>query len=329
MLRFRSSLFVTLSLAGASAVAGLVSCGDLTSSNTAVASITGVVVRAETLTRGRGCGPEASQVFKVAAVVYGTDDASNELTVPIAANTYDCFSDVTFVELPASSRGSVDYRIDVFLYNRDTYEAQKAVVDGASASTSAETAAVRTSLDAAPPTWSTSCRATQVSNVQSLAVCDPVTAGAPSDGGEDSGPTGAAKVELATGEFKNASGEILRCRASDDAGATDAGTDDAGGESDAGDDDAGDATAADAATDAAISGEFDTVRVRWRTAETVGPIVDVACPTPFVLPNVTPAPGDVVLDVGLLWNGQPLGQTSCTATAVPGQTSSAVCAPLP
>lgn len=333
MLRLRSPWFVTLLLAGGSAALGLISCGDLTSSNTAVTSITGVLVRAETLTAGRGCGPQASQVFKVAAVVYGRDDATNERTVPVAANTYDCFSDVTFVDLPPSPQGNVDYRIDVFLYNRDAYEAQEGVVDGARAATSAETEAVRTALATTTATWSTSCLATQLPNVQSLAVCDPVAAGSPGEGDGDGGSTGPATIELATGEFTTAAGEVLRCRAGDaganDAGATDAGNDDAGEEDDAGDDDAGNEPEPPdaAAPDAAASGEFDAVRVRWRTGEAVGPIVDVACPTPFVLPNAPP--GSVVLDVGLSSNGQPLGQTSCTATATAGQTSSAVCAPLP
>ena len=61
---------------------------------------TGVLVRAEQLTRGRGCGSAASNVYKYAVVVFGYasgpagDRAS--YTFPLVGNIYDCFADGEF-----------------------------------------------------------------------------------------------------------------------------------------------------------------------------------------------------------------------------------------
>lgn len=314
MLRVRKPFFATLFSASCAAFAGLVACTSTTSSTT-VATITGVVVRAETLTRGRGCGRDPSQVLKMAAVVYGYDDTAKTLTVPVAANAYDCFTDATFVNLPISPGGNADFRIDVLLYDEASYDAHKDVVDGANAGETESATRVAASLATTNPTWTTTCHATQLDGVQVLAACDPVTSGSSADGGAgDGGATEGAAIELATGSFTTAQGEVLKCRP--DAG--DAGLEETGDASS----DAGDASDAGKETRT-----FDTVRVRYRTQEVVGTTVDVTCPAPFVL---TDAPlGDVVLDVGLISKGLPIGQTSCNVTAIPGATSSAVCAPFP
>jgi len=85
------------------AVAFVVACSG-SGSTAGIPPITGIVVRAETLTAGRGCGTGPTQLFKYAAVVYGSTggDPNDEGTyrAPVTAGVYDCFADGTFVELP-------------------------------------------------------------------------------------------------------------------------------------------------------------------------------------------------------------------------------------
>lgn len=301
-----------------------------TTSGTASTVITGVSVRAETLTAGRGCGTEPSQVFKYTAVVLGSNaEAGGE--VPLAVATYDCFTDATFVNLPAVD-GRYDYRLEVFLYERSAFEAQAATL--ARPALTSDTPAV---LRGTSPTWTTNCTATQYANVQSLAACVPVQeglAGLDPEGGTvaPAPDAGTAVIRLDTAQFASASGAAYTCSALADAG-TDAQTD-AGEASDAGDAevDAGDAEAGpvDAGAPART---YDLVRVRARLGTVIlAEAQDIACPSSFVLPDATPKGAVLTLDVGLSRSGEPLfgGQpTTCTAVATPGQTTTPVCAAFP
>jgi hypothetical protein len=287
-------------------------------SSTGIPPITGIVIRAETLTTGRGCGRGPTQLFKYAAIVYGyTDgpaDVKGSYRTPITAGVYDCFADGTFVELPQTA-GSDTFRLDVFAYSEPAYAAARDTIE--SAGTNGD--ALRTTS----PTWTTVCTATQLRDVQALAVCDPLVSGlAPSS------------VILRTGAFSRANGTVTICirsilaDAGTDAGdAGDAGDASADGSTDAAASDAGDGgTDAGTATSSLV---FSTVRVAARAnGASVVPETTLACPETFVIPNATSGAAyelDVTLtdDLGAL-----VGTTKCTAQAAPGVETAATCAPL-
>ena len=193
---FRAHVPFVLSLAVLAGVAG--ACSGTGTSDT-VAPITGVVVRAETLTVGRGCGRSATQIFKYAAVVLGKNPSSGAFDTFLAGNVYDCFSDGQFVELPPSG-GSFEYTIAIYAYNETAYRAATdAKVRTAAASPSA--------LPATNPTYSTTCKALQIELVQSLAVCQALAVGAPGTGATPA----AASVVLPTTTFATADGGTVTC----------------------------------------------------------------------------------------------------------------------
>jgi len=166
-----------------------------TSGTESVAPVTGITVRAETVTAGKGCGRGGTQVFKYGVVVLGRNPATNLLDAFVAGNVYDCFADGTFVDLPETG-GSFQYGVAVYAYNEAAYRA--AGGDGP------VRAAMRnpTTIAATNPTWSTKCDALQLELVQSLAVCDPLEP-TPS-------PSGPASVVVATAAFQGEAG-VLRC----------------------------------------------------------------------------------------------------------------------
>lgn len=310
MLRFRIFFLIAAVVAGFAACAGTATTGSLV-------TVTGIVVRAESLTVGRGCGPAPSQVFKYAVVVFGHNpdgsrtcvnpaDKPADYGVPIAANVYDCFADGTFVQLPVVN-SCVDYRLEVRAFNRSAYE------QAASALASLQSIAAPAADDAGVTplvrpaavddfqktvaTWTTECTATQLTSVQSLAVCKPL------------GALGDSIVRLPTEEFVLAEGGLARCAPAGDAG-TDAGD---GGTADAG---------------AAL--DFASVRARARTSSTAdaGTPRDVPCPTPFE-ETFPPEPQVVSIDAVLLGaSGAEIGRTTCTAETRPGATVLATCDPV-
>lgn len=288
-------------------------------STTGIPPITGIVIRAETLTVGRGCGRGPTQLFKYAAIVYGyTDgpaDVKGSYRTPITAGVYDCFADGTFVELPETA-GSTTFRLEVFAYSEPAYTAARATVDTAGTNGDA--------LRTTNPTWTTVCTATQLRDVQALAVCDPLVSGlAPSS------------VILRTEFFSRATGNGSICSRSllSDAGATDAGDGGAGAD---GGDASTDASAPDAATDGGSDGGlptsglvFSTLRVAARAnGASVVPETNVSCPDTFVIPNAV-AGAAYELDVALFDDTAALvGSTKCRAQAVAGVETAATCDPL-
>ena len=162
--------------------------------------ITGVVVRAESLTTGRGCGRGAEQVFKYAAVLVGRGD-NGLFDRFIAGNVYDCFADGLFVDLPASG-GAFEYRVQIFAYNEAAFLPASSEV--------AAKAQTVTGLRTTSPTYTTTCNAVQLDLVQTLAVCKPLSLGT---GGVDTTPvpTTPAQVDLSTASFPGPDGGVLRC----------------------------------------------------------------------------------------------------------------------
>lgn len=287
---------------------GPAACGS-TSGTDALPPITGIVVRAETLTSGHGCGPKATQVFKYVALVFGANPAAPDVRDELlAANVYDCFADGQFVELPLSA-GSAQYALQIYVYNSAAYAAAggdagiKGITGRLTALRAAvaadggapERAAVKAALAALPatnPTYSTTCDAAQFPDVQSLAVCQPLAAGT---GGVGTSTTPATAV-LSAGSFPVADGGVVTC---DD--------------------------------------QYASVRYRYGTGGTFTEPTDARCSRltdkglePFVI-TVSPAvaPATYAFEVALLRSdGSLLGTSSCTAETSPGLTSSAVCKPV-
>lgn len=295
--RNRTRLMV-IALAFASAIAGIVACSSDTAEG--VPPTTGIVIRAETLYGDRGCGKGPTQLFKYAAIVYNSSDNTY-----VTSNVFDCYADGTFVSL--LNGGTASFRLEVFAYTEPAYSAASAVINGLNPD------ALRTTS----PSWTTTCTATQLVDVESLANCQPLRPGLT---GLEAKPTG---ITLATQTF-NVNGQVATCVPGSDAGPDGSTQDDAGddaGETDAGDD-------ADAA--APVGGlTFSKVRVLPMVkTKVVGPVQVVACPAPYAV-EVTPDTADYDLVVELLDSADqplvPTAQTVCKVTSQAGQTSSAVC----
>ena len=324
----------------ASVVASVVACSGASSSE--LPPTTGIILPAETLTAGYGCGTKPTQLFRYAVVVfrYGQEDGGEAAGDPsepssyrraLTSNVFDCFSDATFSSLVGSTYSGVRldlFRLEVFAFNADAYAAARGIIDVASTNPrEASLEQLVSELRGTSPTWTTECTATQLQHVQSLATCAPLSPGLTGVGGTI-GPT---KISLGTASFRLADGRTATCATEPDA--------DAGAGGDAGDSgallepDAGeaapDAGDADAAVEAGQPITFHTVRVRARVgASIVGTPVDIPCPTPFVL-EVPPGSVQYHLDVGLLDSAEnlvdPSAVTTCSVTSQPGVTSSAVC----
>jgi hypothetical protein len=267
-------------------VAAPLACGSSAATATLL-PITGITVRAENLTVGLGCGHANSQIFRYALVVFGRNpSATNTFDVYIASNIYDCFSDGMFVDLPASG-GNTDYMLQVYAYNEANYlAAGDAKIRAAVANP--------TTLPATNPTYTTTCTATEIGDVQALAVCQPLQIG-PSGVGA---PLPPATVTLAAGSFARG----------------DSGTASCDGEY---------ATVRYRATPSGgTAGAITDVRCSHLTAKGVEPV------TISISPAVAPA--SYLIEVALLRDdGSVLGQTTCSAETSPGLLSAAVCQPIP
>jgi hypothetical protein len=119
------------------AAASLLAAGACSSSGSTsgLQPITAIVIPAQTITSGRGCGSDPSRIFKYAAVVsgsaplFGVSDAG--LTKGVAGGVYDCFVDAVFSSLPTGTDGEGEYTIDVLAMNAAQYDAQRGAVDTA------------------------------------------------------------------------------------------------------------------------------------------------------------------------------------------------------
>jgi hypothetical protein len=301
-------LFIALFSLAMSVSVGVAACGTTGSADT-IQPITGVTVRAETLIAGRGCGIEATQLFKYAVVVYARGEFA-------AANIYDCFTDGTFVELP--DIGVSRYTMEVFAYSRAAYVASGSnAIDALMGRLNGNQAALRADaggaaqreaiaadlrvLRSTKPTYSTTCSAEQLGLVQTLAVCQPLQLGSAGIGA----PTGVAAAVLSLGTFPSTD--------VNDAGVVTAGV-------------------------VTCDDEYVTVRSTVRVGNVESAATDTRCSAlgdgglEAVSITISPAeaPASYLFSVTLLRaDGSTLGSTTCGAETSPGVTSTAVCQPLP
>jgi len=289
-------------------------CGS-TSTETLFPPITGVTVKAESLTSGLGCGTGATQIFKYVVVV-STPVPGNPSAPPVyaASNLYDCFTDGTFVDLP--DIGIAKYDIKVYAYSRAAFTAagENAIAtivnrmsanrglilaDAGGANELAAIAADLVLLRNTNPTYSTTCTASQLQLVQSLAACEPLRLGSTGvDTNTDGGP-GAATVLLPLAHFaKTGVAEGVTC---DDQYVTVRTTVRVG-------------TGAESApTDTRCSGLGDA----GLSSSTIT-IADAEAPATYAFSATL-----------LRADGTTLGATTCAADTSPGLTTTATCQPLP
>ena len=178
----------------AAASIALAACSG-TSSTETITPVTGIVVRAESVTAGKGCGRSATQVFKYAVLVGKLDTTSPESFKPenrITENVFDCFADGTFVELTADADGYGQYAVLVYAFNEAAWRAAGGDAAVLSAAGDPNTFVTKTNR-----TWSTKCDATQQLLVESVARCNPLSTS-----------KAASSVALALATFASPSGPL-------------------------------------------------------------------------------------------------------------------------
>ena len=180
---------ISATLAAIGALGALVSACGTTATTTLIAPITGIIVRADSLVAGRGCGEADSQIYGYAVTVdvehilSGAPDGGT-IGLPLAGGSFPCYADGTFANLPAQ----VDYAVHVVAFNRKAWDAAggKKVLDVASVPTDAGPPPINL-LNALHPTWTTECTASQQLNVQVLADCQPLSSPTADGGLADGG----------------------------------------------------------------------------------------------------------------------------------------------
>ena len=121
----------------------------------------------------------------------------------VAAQIYDCFADGTFVNLTGTGGDASDalvFTVQIYAWNQQSYTANYAAIASNVTTVNAAAAAdggyIADPFLATPATWTTSCEATQTTNIEQVAVCQPLVPEAtaqpptPADGGEDAGADG-------------------------------------------------------------------------------------------------------------------------------------------
>lgn len=166
-------------LAGAAAVA-VPACTSADGS-IGLNPITGIVIRSESLIAGHGCGQQAGQVYKYAAIVTLTEAGDAGPEPSTAAGVYDCFADGTFANLPASPVGGTAFTVSIYAFDSPTWNAnadaiQTAVVLSSGADDAGVPLHPFDPLLAPIANWTTTCSATQQSDIEVLAVCGELTA---------------------------------------------------------------------------------------------------------------------------------------------------------
>ena len=307
MFRVRASLVTAFALF-VGAVGAVFACGSSASSDTLI-PITGIVVRSETLTTGRGCGTDSTQIFKYVAVVFGlnTADVGKPVAMQrrdefLAANVNDCYADGLFVNLPLTA-GSTDYDVQVYVYTRTAYEMAggdailkgialrlqydrvNLLADGGGAKERTAIQSELAFLHDSRPTWTTTCTASQFDFVQTLAVCKDFSLGTGAIGAAPAPAT----VELSAASFPVGDGGTVKCGV-----------------------------------------DYQTVRYRSSTGNVFSEPTVAPCASLTIRVAPAVAPASYAIDVALIRaDDTVLGQTSCGADTSPGRTSTAVCKPLP
>jgi len=154
----------------------LTGCPGATTTPT-LTPVTGILVRADALVSGIGCGTRDDQIYRYAAVITQHDAATNtEITQQEIGGVFDCFADAAFRQLLPGTDGKLSFNVQIYAFNFASYTTQN--TNGQLDTDAPKGDATDwNKLQNYDPTYSTSCTATQQENVEVLAVCDPLTKG--------------------------------------------------------------------------------------------------------------------------------------------------------
>jgi hypothetical protein len=165
--------------------AGLGACSSDTTV-TLVTPLTGITIPAATLTTGIGCGTGPGQIYKYVAL----------LNDPAFGQVYDCFANAAFANLNPTVDGGGLYVVNVYLYDKDAYDANAAQINADVGASNA--VAVYANI---PSTYVATCTSTESTYLQTVAQCTRVTA------------TGPGSMQVATNSFALSDGGSLACDA--------------------------------------------------------------------------------------------------------------------
>jgi len=156
--------------------------------------VTGILVRADALVSGIGCGTRDGQIYKYAAAITQVDQfGQNEVSQRIGG-VFDCYADGAFRQLSPGTYGSLSFLVRIYAFDRASYLAQD--MSGSLEGNATDW----DRLQAYNPTYKTTCTATQQQNVEVLAVCPPLSA--PPE----------TTIQIGTGEFPTSEGISLQCK---------------------------------------------------------------------------------------------------------------------
>jgi hypothetical protein len=143
--------------------------------------ITGIVIQAEGIVAGHGCGTGVEQVFKYAAVV------STPAGITPAFRTsavFDCFADGVFSNLPSLDGGSQTFDVSVFAYNQASFP--NALSCGPNTLPCPGDDAGEIGPWQASANWTATCTVTQLQGVPSVTTCGALEPNDAGSRGDDS-----------------------------------------------------------------------------------------------------------------------------------------------
>ena len=265
----------------------LVGC-PTTATTTTYTPITGILIQASTVTAGRGCGTGDDQVYRYAVTLA----YSSSPNAPFLSNVFECFADGLFSNLPASDSGSDSFIVTIYAFNQASFPP---VINPCEPQNSCPAEAPSQVIEeASEANWTTICSAEQIAGVSSLAVCPALE---PPDAGGDATTTPQAEAGAPEGG---------------DAGVTAITVD----------------THGFGTLRCGSPMGFDTVDGLFHTSIDGGPggmIPAVPCPAPLVLAPVLPDV-EYIIEAHANRAGTTVATSTCTATAVAGMTTQAICA---
>jgi hypothetical protein len=316
---------------------------ETASRNDAITPRSGIIVRADSLTAGLGCGTGDGQVYRYSVIVTRAPDTERRAPdgapspevgrQTVAVGTYDCFADAVIrVGSGGDNLLQTDLDLEIRAWNKAAFEQQDvASAVAASASFAEVPADAARPLLRLAPTWTSLCTARQESLVEVLANCTPLAR---------SDAQGTLSIPVAP--FALESGREMTCGFDYGhvrvfgPGRLRLATQDAGPPSDAGDRDASDASDAsplDASSDADAAqpgpGEDEGGADASSDAGSGRlPLAERSCREEPVLVQV-PTGVDLAYELELLvpFGREPLYRVLCRGRASPGIVQNATCGP--
>jgi hypothetical protein len=166
-------------------------CGS--GNTTGITPLTGIVVRADDLAAGYGCGTGPNQIYEYAVIV-STFQEGGAGAVFIAGGYAPCYADATYINLCASTSGSLAFNVQVFAFTEAQWNLKSPQLlspppgplydlesycqfdGGSQAAFNADVNLENlSSLYETNASFTASCVATQQENIEVVAVCSTLT----------------------------------------------------------------------------------------------------------------------------------------------------------